>query len=185
MQNCRKCLYRAIVISPLILFVLYSLAFAHKRPLNPDPQIVPTARGDQEITLSIRTSDDRIVTVSQYPGEMIRTGPRGGEMLGITPFLMDDGSVRLEFSQINKIIKRKAIIGESITSLGSMELHSSLPMSPRLNRISTIQLVQVSKSMEQSVTPQNGGECPCCVTCDGEETCGISVQASCGSCRCR
>jgi hypothetical protein len=53
---------------------------------------------------------------------MIRTGPKCGIMLGITPVVLDNGSVKLYFSSVSKITKEGVVVGEKIIDLGNMEL---------------------------------------------------------------
>jgi hypothetical protein len=183
MQMRRNPLYRTGLISPLILLTLCSFALAYKTTLDPKQQIAMPA-SNKEITISLKMADKRKITVSEYDGEMIRTGQKEGTMLGITPWLLDDGSVKLDFFQIVKIKKDELIIGESITSLGSMKLNGSFPQLTPISQISTIQLVAIAK-------PKEGAEaklyvsCPCCVTCHDETTCGLSVVLDCGNCNCR
>jgi len=184
MQKHRQALRRAALISPLVLFALFSFALAHKKAFDSKQQIA-IPKSDREITISLKMTDNRVITISQYDGEMIRTGPKGGEMLGIIPRILDNGSVTLDFFRVTKIIKRNAAIGEAITSIGSMELNTTLPQSTPINLISSIQLISISKSAEVSgVRAYSLQQCPCCVTCGGEESCGLSVQLDCGSCRC-
>jgi hypothetical protein len=180
----RRALRRTVVISLLVLFALFSLGLAQKRTFNSNQQVIILA-SDRIITISLKMSDNRVITVSQYDGQMIRTGPKGGEMLGITPRILDNGSVTLDFSRITKIIRRNAVVGEAITSVGSMELNSDLPQYTPISLISTIQLMSILKEVNETrVGIYRLGQCPCCVTCDGEETCGMSVELSCGKCTC-
>jgi hypothetical protein len=183
MQKRRFPLYRTGLISPLILLTLCSFALAHKIIPASNQQIAMPA-SNKEITISLKMADKRMITVSEYEGEMIRTGQKEGKMLGITPWLLNDGSVKLDFFEIIKIKKNEVIIGESITSLGSMKLNGSFPQSTSISQISTIQLVAVAKAKE-GAEARLYVSCPCCVTCNGETTCGISVQLDCGSCNCR
>lgn len=73
---------------------------------------------DREITISLMMSDNRAITVSQYDGEMIKTGPRG-KKFGITPRMKYDGSIALEFFGVTRIIRRNAVVGEAITGIGA------------------------------------------------------------------
>ncbi|SRR6266404_2067184 len=186
MQQRPHALRTAALTSPLVLFALLSFVFGEIRSFDSSKQADPRASG-REITISLKMADSREITVSQYDGEMIRTGPKGGDMLGITPRLRDDGSITLEFFRVVKIIRKHLIVGEDITSMGSMEVNTTLAQSAPVELVSSVQLLGISRPPEESgvrVEDVGADGCPCCITCDGYETCGMSVQASCGQCKC-
>lgn len=182
MQQRRQAVRTAALVSPLVLLALFSFAPAQDIAFASKQQTAILA-SDKEITISLKMSDDRVIIVSQYVGEMIRTGPKEGDVLGIIPRIQDDGSIKLDFFRVAKIIKRDEVVGEAITSVGSMELNTTLPQSTPINLISSIQLVSISKLAEESDVRRNSQQAGCCVTCGGEQTCGLSVQVECGSCR--
>jgi hypothetical protein len=179
MQNPCKPRYRAVVVLPVVMFALYTFAFANETVLHQSQQIALPAT-EHLILISLKASDNQVTTISQFAGEMIRTGRKDGEMLGITPTALDNGSVKLDLFRITKIFKGKNIIGEAITNIGSMVLDTASPQPLNINQITTIQLINISKVVRQN----SWGDCPCCVTCGGVENCGASVQMSCGSCTC-
>lgn len=185
MNNPRKLFYKVVVILPIVIFTLYTFTFAHQGHPNAQEQSISSV-SDQEIAIRLKLSDDRFITISQYSGEMIKAGPQNGERLGITPRVLDDGRVTLEFFRIRKIIKGNVNLSESIISLGTMELNAAFAQSLSVSGIASVQLLGVSKSPGRSVMRVNYSQpgCPCCVTCDGWEMCGLSVQMSCGSCSC-
>lgn len=184
MMKLYQALRRAVLVSPLVLFCLLSLALAENR-ISDLTRDKPAHISDRLIALSLTTYDNRVMTVSQYDGEMITAGAKDQEMLGIIPRIHDDSSITLEFFRVSKIIRKNTIVGEAIDGVGSMELKTMLPQSTPINLISAIELISVSGLAEGSkVRPYNLQTCPCCVTCDGWEVCGLSVRMSCGSCSC-
>ena len=179
-----QALRRAVLVSPLLLFCLLSLALAENR-VSDSIRDTPAHTSDRLIALSLTTYDNRVMTVSQYDGEMIITGPKEQEMLGIIPHIHDDSSVTLEFFRVAKVIRKNTIVGEAITGIGSMVLNTTLPQSTPISLISAVELISVSGLPEVSKVRPYNLQCPCCVTCDGWEVCGLSVQMSCGNCSCR
>lgn len=184
MQQRRQILRTAALVSPLVLFALLTLSLAHERGFDVKEQISVLA-SDRVITITLIMPDNRAITVSQYDGEMIRTGPKEGEVLGITPLILRDGSVALEFFRVTKIIKKNIVVGEAVMSIGNMELNSTLPQPSPINLISSVQLISKSKPPEEDgVSISMRSQCPCCVTCGSQECCGLTVEMSCGSCSC-
>lgn len=176
-----QALRSAVLVSPLVLFCLLPLALAEKRTSD-SKQHTPVHASDRLIAITLTMYDNRMITVSQYDGEMITTGPKDGELLGITPRVSDTGLVVLEFARVTKIVKKGAVIGGSVASLGTMDLNSGVPQAAPINLISSVQLIGVSE--ESAVRIQRAPTCPCCVTCGGSETCGVNVVVDCGSCSC-
>jgi hypothetical protein len=177
-----QALRRAAVISPLLMFILLSFAGAQGSVLGLDGQAAMLTPS-KVITIRMVMSDNKEITVSQYDGEMIRTGPKNGEKLGITPRILDNGSVALDFFRVTKITKRDIVVGEAATSIGGIELNSALPQSTPIGLIYSIQLIGISEAAKYPEAETNT-VCPCCVTCGDEESCGLSVQMSCGRCKC-
>lgn len=173
-----QALRNAVLVSSLVLFCLLPLALAEKRTSD-SKQPTPGHPSDRLIAISLTMYDNRKITVSQYDGEMITTGPKEGKLLGITPRLSDTGLVVLEFSSITKIVKKGAVIGGSVASLGTMDLNSGVSQAAPINLISSVQLIGVSE--DSAVRIQTRPTCPCCVTCGGHETCGVNVVVDCGS----
>jgi hypothetical protein len=183
MKKAYDALRRAAVISPLVLFCFLSLALASKNA--PDSKYhSSTQPSDSRITIRLTMSDGQVIMVSKRENEMITTGPSGGEKLGITPRVLDDGGIALDFSRVANITKNGAVIGASITGIGSIELNSARPQAIPINLISSIELIGISKETGESRIMRAGTPCPCCVTCGGSETCGDGVVLSCGSCQC-
>lgn len=184
MKKLGQALRRAVLISPLVLFCLLSLALAEKKASDSN-QHPPKQASDRLITIRLTMSDNRVILVSQYDNEMITTGPQDGEKLGITPSILDSGAVVLDFSRVTKIIKKGAVVGASTTGIGSVELNSTLPQATPISLVSSIELIGISKMMEgTAIRISLREECPCCVSCGGQQTCGAGVNLSCGSCYC-
>lgn len=175
-------LYRAVLISPFLLFCLLSFALAEKKTADPSQHLAAQTLPGL-ITVRLRMSDGRIVLASQHDNGMITTEVPRGEKLGITPHVISNGVVTIDFS---RIIKAEAMGGRTIVGLGSIQLNSALPRATPLDSVSSIELIGISKV---EATPLSTGfglgvPCPCCVTCGGYETCGVNVTLSCGSCIC-
>src|SRR5436853_1325994 len=134
MKKIGQALRRAAFVSPLVFFGLFSLALAQNEKLNSKPHVSLQA-SDKVITITLKMSDNRVITVSQYDGEMVRTGPKEGEKLGITPYILDNGSVALDFFRITKIIRKGVVVGEATMSIGSMELNSPHPQATPISLI--------------------------------------------------
>jgi hypothetical protein len=177
MQKYRQPPRMVVSISLLATFSLFSFVCAQTRP-DSNQQIAPVG-SHKLITVRLRLSNDREITVSQYDDEMI-TIARAGEMFGITPHVLDNGSVGVDFFDVARITTLNAGVGEKITSIGSMELNDTLPQSTPTDLISQIQVMRVSEVVKK-YRPMNKSFC--CITCDGLQTCGSSVEMSCGSCR--
>jgi len=184
MWNFPRPLRTAALVSPFLLFALFSFALARDFPITSGSDLTQ-ARSHREITIKLTLPNERTITVSQYDGQMIRTGREGEEIIGIMPRVLEDGSVALEFFRIWKIMRRNSVIGESVASAGSITFDGTTPQAAPIDRVSTVQLISVSKPSEMRITDSEYGQCPCCVTCNGEETCGLAVNLQCGSCRCR
>lgn len=186
MQTARRPLRTTALLSPLVVLALFPFAPAQKIGIDSTQQSSVRA-SDREIMIRLRTSDNHVIVASQYDGEMIKTGREGGEMFGITPHILDDGSVTLEFFRINKILNRNVVVGEAVKGVGRVGLDTTVPQSTPIDRIVTVELINISKSARAAGVKINDfglQDCPCCVTCGGETTCGLYVIVSCGSCAC-
>ncbi|HEV7738075.1 MAG TPA: hypothetical protein VGO47_11970 [Chlamydiales bacterium] len=184
MKMLGEALRRAVLIFPLMLFCLLSLALAEKRipKSNPHP---PTQASSNLITIRLTMPDNQVILATQYEYEMITLGPPDGEKLGITPHLLDNGAVALDFSLITNGIERGTVVGGSRKDIGSMELNSTLPQATPTKLIKRIEIIIISKAAEElGNRGLNKLSCPCCVSCDGQECCGLTVQMSCNSCSC-
>jgi len=186
MQIPRRALNRAAVISPVILlFMLFSLAPAQNRTFNSIHQadIHPSER---LVTIKLTTPEGQTATITQYEGEVFKVQRENGEAIGITAQILDSNAVVLYFSKVTRITKKSVVIGEKSSNIGNMEIYDAVPQSTPVGQISTVQLLGISKVVEESKirisSPQGG--CPCCVTCGGVQFCGVVVYASCGSCTC-
>lgn len=189
--------FKALLISILMLFCLFSIGSAERGSSDSDrPLLQPTS--DRLITIRLTMSNGQVIQVSQYDSKMIITGPVGGEKIGITPHILENSRVALDFSHVTKSIDGSES-GRTIVSIGSMELNSALPRATPVSLISSIELIGISTmsegaavrvgfwqntSSKQKHPPKLREECPCCVTCGGNQTCGVNVQMSCGSCNC-
>jgi hypothetical protein len=175
---------KAVFLFPLLLFCCFTLALA-STSFDKSRKHASTNELNGVITLRLVLSNNREVLVSQYAGEMLTVGPKDGNKLGITPRISDTGAVAVEFAQVTKTVKDGVLAGGSTTGIGRLELSSSGPQITSLNQISSIELIGIAKGVDTAgVRLQSIQGCPCCVTCDGEECCGLSVQMSCGRCSC-
>lgn len=186
MKKLGQALPKAAFASPILLFCFLSVALA-SRDLSTSKQHSPTQTSNGVITFRLTMSDGRFIQVSQRDGEMMTTGPHGGEKLGITPHILDNGSVGLDFFRVTKILKKGVVVGGSAAGIGSMELSSAHPQMAPIDLVYSVELVGVSRVERGSDVRIDRGPdpCPCCVTCGGYETCGDGVVLSCGSCTCQ
>ena len=184
MYKPRQALRRAAVISPLVLFVLISIALAQQIASSTNP--VAVGASGKIVTLSLLLPNGREIIVSQLDGEMLRTGPKGGETLGITPAVLDNDAVKLYFFRVTKITKKNTVIGEKITNIGSVDIDNALPQASPVAFIAGIRLLSVTRGIQESrIRIESLPRCPCCLTCDNVETCGSGVVVpDCGSCMC-
>lgn len=179
---------RAAFVSPFVLFCLLTLALAPKGESDSNQQPIKTST--RLVTISLTTADNRVILASQHEGEMITTGPDEGDKLGITPHILNNGSVVLEFFCVTRFMKKNGVVGGTTVGVGSLELDSTLPQAIPVNlnsriQLSSIQLIDQLKATEDSdVRIFRAEPCPCCVSCGGFQTCGAGVILSCGNCSC-
>ena len=184
----RQGIHRKVATSLLLMSGFLCFVSAQDKALALKEQPAVPAPGKM-ITITMRMSNNRIATVSQFDKEMIRI-EREGQIFGIIPRLLDkwgnasNASVELEFFQIIKTNKDGGIINERVTSIERIELNDNTPQATPVNQISSVQLVSVS---DDARAPVVGMSNPtrlfwCCITCGGETTCGACVEVYCGSC---
>lgn len=180
MQKPRQSIRQAVIISPIIMFTLFSFGWAQGRVSKLKDQPALQA-AENLITIKITSFDNRLMTLTQPAGEMLTIG-KDNEFLGITPRIVDD-KVILEFSHISKISNNNSIIGEHITSLGSMDMSSNLPQASFISSIASIQLIGISQTPKAPGAETN--RAGCCLICeDGQQTCAKCVELYCGACGC-
>lgn len=180
MQKRRTCRHAAM-ISLLVVLTLFSFVSAQNKASSNSGQQPVITESPNLITLHLKLSNNRTITVTQYDGEMITTGP-ANDLLGITPRLLDTGSVALDFFHITEFTKAGLVVGKNVANIGSMELNNNLPQSTPINRIFSIELVNISKGgkdVEMNLRDY------CCVTCNNEQTCARCVEMYCGQCGCQ
>src|ERR1051325_10992479 len=108
MQKARRPLSGTALLSPLVIYALFPFALAQTVGIESTQQL-PEQTSSRVILIRLKTFDDRTIVASQYEGQMIRTGQEGGEMFGITPRILEDGSVALDFCRIRWSLKRSVI----------------------------------------------------------------------------
>lgn len=157
---------------------VFSIVSAQNTTFDELNQQSPMTEPRVLITVHLTLPNNRAIMVSQFDGEMITTG-RADNILGIIPHVLDNGSVSLDFYHVTRITELNMAITEELIGLGSIEMDGTRSRSAPVDTISKIQVMSVTKA--RKFKPFRAG---CCVTCDGETTCGVCVEVWCGTCGC-
>ena len=169
---------------------------------SPSQQATTTPFSNTAITLRISVDGREPVTLTQREGGLIRIEKllrEEGESsitVGFTPYVSDlaTEAVSVKATQIVKIIRGGAVIGEGIKELDAIpvekEFAKDFSPSPDASSVFSLQLISVKRTIPEkrvafitSPGPQildGGGSC--CIICNRIQYCACVVATSCGSC---
>lgn len=171
--------YVMLILSALF-FAFFSLAWVQGETSDLKGQAIPlTSR--KIITLKITLSDKSIATITQFDGETIRH-QRNGLAIGLIPRILsaENNIVQVDFVRLDSLNKDNVQYCGGINSVESTVLTNFSPQPSPINLLSSIQLLNISelnKDLDMKILTEN-----CCVTCNGQQTCGLCVELACGRC---
>lgn len=146
-----------------------------------------------KVTLKLAFDNGSVFKVTQFMDRVIRV-ERNGSAVAIVAH-MDTRRIDQVVARIYKLLPEEAggePLGESIGELRLSSIGNDSAEASPSNLGFRLQVIRLSLESDVEGTIKlssfrpfdGGGECTCCVTCNGIRVCGCAVEGDCGSCCC-